>query len=259
MERRERLERMEKELLPLREVRINREKAQADVLRALEHPRDVLLEYMNSETQVEVRDRQQLQALREVYDEDTIRIFETIEKFRKEPELLLAQGIVSNNPTGQLAQDVQLQYLSNQALTEQVQETADTQVHREVERIRTEHEHRQEQEIRRRDVEQRSVRKLELQHRENETSIDESLLEELLNVNRQRINSETHMQEQQVHERTQVEETVTNRVNERSLREQRELDELVGTTVRQQLRGMSEQVYRKLEKRMDTERRRRGM
>jgi hypothetical protein len=67
------------------------------------------------------------------------------------------------------------------------------------------------------------------------------------------------MQEQQVHERTQVEETVTNRVNERSLREQRELDELVGTTVRQQLRGMSEQVYQKLEKRLDTERRRRGM
>jgi hypothetical protein len=213
---------------------------------------------MNTRTSLEAHEQERLQTLRELYDEDTLRIFETIVKYRKEPELLLAQGIVSNDPVGQLERDIQLQYAVEQETVEQMLELHEKEAHHEVEQIRTGHDQRHMQASVRRDVTQREVQRLELLHRENE-AIDEKLLEELRTVNRQQTVRTTQVQEQQVNERTVVEENVINRINEIQLANRQELDELVGSKVRQQLRGMSEQVYQKLEKRMDTERRRRGM
>ena len=205
-----------------------------------------------------MEDQESRSILREIYDEDTIRIFETVERYRREPELLLEKGIVSSDPIGQLQRDIHLQHLIQEQVTEDVSELQASEVHREVERIRTEHANRLEKENLRREVRQRSIEAVELYHKENETSIDEELLEELRTVNRQTMQSRTQVQNV-IEEHHMIEEQITNRVNEMRLNNEQELAELVSRNVRQQLRGMSDQVYQKLEKRMDTERRRRGL
>lgn len=258
IQRQERLHQLEQQIHQHQNIHIDRAKAQADVLRAIEHPQEVLLEYISTQTPTEVEDQESRSILREIYDEDTIRIFETVERYRREPELLLEKGIVSSDPIGQLQRDIHLQHLIQEQVTEDVSELQASEVHREVERIRTEHANRLEKENLRREVRQRSIEAVELYHKENETSIDEELLEELRTVNRQTMQSRTQVQNV-IEEHHMIEEQITNRVNEMRLNNEQELAELVSRNVRQQLRGMSDQVYQKLEKRMDTERRRRGL
>lgn len=240
------------------DVHIDRRRAREDVLRALEQPQEVLLEYLGEQTPAESRVQEQKELLREIYDEDTIRIFETLERYRKEPEKLLMQGIVSADPVGQMERDIQLQHLlTQQTLTQEQEQYAQQTVH-EVEQIRTETNRRLAEDVVRREEEQRRTSRLELLHREQETALDEELLEELRSINRQTTREDVHTNEQH-HERSVVEQTVTNRVNALELHNEEELAEMVSRNIRQQLRGMSDQVYRKLEKRMDSERRRRGI
>lgn len=240
------------------DVHIDRRRAREDVLRALEQPQDVLLEYLNEQTPAESRVQEQKELLRDIYDEDTIRIFETLERYRREPEKLLMQGIVSADPVGQMERDIQLQHLlTQQTLTQEQEQYAQQTVH-EVEQIRTETNRRLAEDVVRREEEQRRTSRLELLHREQETALDEELLEELRTISRQTTREDVHTNEQH-HERSVVEQTVTNRVNALELHNEEELAEMVSRNIRQQLRGMSDQVYRKLEKRMDSERRRRGI
>ena len=240
------------------DVHIDRRRAREDVLRALEQPQEVLLEYLGEQTPAESRVQEQKELLRDIYDEDTIRIFETLERYRKEPEKLLMQGIVSADPVGQMERDIQLQHLlTQQTLTQEQEQYAQQTVH-EVEQIRTETNRRLAEDVVRREEEQRRTSRLELLHREQETALDEELLEELRSINRQTTREDVHTNEQH-HERSVVEQTVTNRVNALELHNEEELAEMVSRNIRQQLRGMSDQVYRKLEKRMDSERRRRGI
>lgn len=240
------------------DVHIDRRRAREDVLRALEQPQDVLLEYLNEQTPAESRVQEQKELLRDIYDEDTIRIFETLERYRREPEKLLMQGIVSADPVGQMERDIQLQHLlTQQTLTQEQEQYAQQTVH-EVEQIRTETNRRLAEDVVRREEEQRRTSRLELLHREQETALDEELLEELRTISRQTTREDVHTNEQH-HERSMVEQTVTNRVNALELHNEEELAEMVSRNIRQQLRGMSDQVYRKLEKRMDSERRRRGI
>lgn len=304
------------------DVHIDRRRAREDVLRALEQPQEVLLEYLSEQTPAESRAQEERELLRDIYDEDTIRIFETLERYRKEPEKLIMQGIVSADPVGQMERDIRLQHLvTQQTLTQeqerrewlrdiydeetirvlepqeryheepekrvmedaalaadmerverdsrlqhlitqqtltQEQERDMQQTVREMERIRTETNRRLAEDVTRREETNRRASRLELLHREQETTFDEELLEELRTISRQTTREELHTNEQH-HERSVVEQTVTNRVNALELHNEEELAEMVSRNIRQQMRGMSDQVYRKLEKRMDSERRRRGI
>ena len=64
---------------------------------------------------------------------------------------------------------------------------------------------------------------------------------------------------QQTIERNTTQEVINHRVNEFQTRQNEELVRLIDEKVQRQLGDISEQVYGKLEKRMDTERRRRGL
>lgn len=240
------------------DVHIDRGRAREDVLRALEQPQEVLLEYLNEQPPEGSRVQEQKELLRQIYDEDTIRIFETLERYRKEPEKLIMQGIVSADPLGQMERDIQLQHLITQQTFQQEQEHFEQETVHEVDQLRMETSRRLAEDVVRHEESRRRTSRLELLHREQEHVLDEELLEELRTVSRQTTREELHTNEQH-HERSVVEQTVTNRVNALELHNEEELAEMVSRNIRQQLRGMSDQVYRKLEKRMDSERRRRGI
>ena len=53
--------------------------------------------------------------------------------------------------------------------------------------------------------------------------------------------------------------TVTNRVNNIELQQNDELTNIIANNVQNQLNSITEKVYKKLEKRMDSEKRRRGL
>lgn len=254
----ERVQQLSQQFQSHTDVHIDRRRAREDVLRALEQPQEVLLEYLNEQTPAESRAQEQRELLRDIYDEDTIRIFETLERYRREPEKLLMQGIVSSDPVGQMERDIRLQHLIMQQTTAQEQEHYEQQTVHELERLRTQTDRRLAEDVVRRETENRRTSRLELLHREQETALDEELLESLRTASRQTTREEVHTGEQH-NERSVVEQTVTNRVNALELHNEEELAEMVSRNIRQQLRGMSDQVYRKLEKRMDSERRRRGI
>lgn len=254
----ERVQQLSQQFQSHTDVHIDRRRAREDVLRALEQPQEVLLEYLNEQTPAESRAQEQRELLRDIYDEDTIRIFETLERYRREPEKLLMQGIVSADPVGQMERDIRLQHLITQQMTAQEQEHYEQQTVHALERLRTQTDRRLAEDVVRRETENRRTSRLELLHREQETTLDEEVLESLRTVSRQTTREEVHTGEQH-NERSVVEQTVTNRVNALELHNEEELAEMVSRNIRQQLRGMSDQVYRKLEKRMDSERRRRGI
>ena len=64
---------------------------------------------------------------------------------------------------------------------------------------------------------------------------------------------------EQVSERNTTQEIINSRINEFQVNQNEELARLISEKVQRQLGNLSEQVYGKLEKRMDTERRRRGL
>lgn len=239
-------------------LRIDRERAMGDVLRAMDHPKEVLLEYMNTETAVETKLKEQHEKLREVFDEETLRIFETLARYRRQPEALLERGVVLRDPLGQLARDIRAEYVTREETETLVHEQEMRREEQNATEIRTHIRRERAQEASVLSDTSRSEERLTLLHRIQETGIDEELLEELLLSSRQ-TSRQTSEQQEIFNEHNVVEQTVTNRVNELRLADNEELEEILGRRVKQQLRGMSEQVYRKLEQRMDAERRRRGI
>lgn len=238
-------------------LRIDREKAREDVMRAMQEPGEVLTEYLAMPTALEAELAEARETLREIYDEETLRIFETLAAYRRQPEVLLEQGVVVRDGFGQLMRDARMEHLTEEVLREELSEEHREETVRELSQIRFQTK-REALRDKTREERTRELHTLELLHKEQETAIDEELLEELRNVSRHTL-QEREQHQEIVNERNISEQTVTNRVNELRLGENEQMEEMLGRKVRQQLRGMSEEVYRKLEKRMDAERRRRGI
>lgn len=100
---------------------------------------------------------------------------------------------------------------------------------------------------------------MELFHKQNETAINEEILEELENRNRRTTQSETRTNVEQVQEKNQVTQIVTNKVNELRVEQDQQIERMVSQNVKQQLDHLSKEVFNKIERRMDSERRRRGI
>lgn len=238
--------------------KINREAARRDTLRALSTPREVLLHYLESTTREEERETVSRERLTRVFGEETVKIFETLEKYQKTPELVVASGEVISDAAGMLLRDIQLEsresrqeliHETREELQEAVHENRTTQVLREVlpEQIRQLHRQTRTE-----------VERVELLHRQNETTLEEEVLEEIRGLQRT-TRVENRQVTERVAERNLTQEIVNSRVNELQTRQNEEITRLINEKVQRQLGDISEQVYGKLEKRMDAERRRRGL
>ena len=95
-------------------------------------------------------------------------------------------------------------------------------------------------------------------HGTSENVFEEEMLEEIRGMHRASKVVNEHTTEHVV-EKNIFNETVNSRVNEFQVKQNEEIARLISSTVQQELGNLSEQVYGKLEKRMDTERRRRGL
>ena len=238
--------------------RINRTKAREDALRAISSPEEVLLTYMESETSQIQRERIEKENLVRVFGEDTIKIFETLEKYQKTPRLMTESGVVMPNATDMLLRDIRAQEARTEKeiiheTKEMTQETIHEQETRQLLR-----EYLPEHVTQLRQETQKRLDRVELVHKKQEDSLEEEVLEQLRQMQRT-----THVDnvqtKEQVIERNTTQEIINSRINEFQVNQNEELARLISEKVQRQLGNLSEQVYGKLEKRMDTERRRRGL
>ena len=100
-------------------------------------------------------------------------------------------------------------------------------------------------------------RRVDIIHKTEEQLVTEELLETIQNHQRN-IRKEEHREETMLH-RDQINETmVQNTINRTQMNQIENIDELVQQTVRKQMNHISDQVYGKIEKKLATERKRRG-
>ena len=171
---------------------------------------------------------------------------------------MTASGQVVPDAAGMLIRDINLQnqekqmelvHNTQELLAETVHETQTTQVL---------HEYLPQQVKQIRRETQANVSRIELLHRQEETTLEEEMLEEIRGLHRNtRVQNEQITE--QVIESSTTQEIINNRVTEFQARQNEELARIISDKVQHQLGDLSEQVYGKLEKRMDTERRRRGL
>ncbi len=100
---------------------------------------------------------------------------------------------------------------------------------------------------------------VELFHRQSEQTLSEERMRELM----QTLTKDRQVQNAAVRETVNVEERVTgivrSKVNEMKRKQDEEIARMISQNVKRQLDTLSEKVYGKLERRMDAERRRRGL
>lgn len=102
-------------------------------------------------------------------------------------------------------------------------------------------------------------RNVELFHRRTEQTISEETLQELMQTARKDKLIQRADIRETVNEAQQVTEIVQSKVNEMKDRQDEEIARMISLNVKTQLDTLSEKVYGKLERRMDAERRRRGL
>lgn len=242
---------------PGKAERINRAKAMEDALRVLSEPEEVLMTYLDRETIVEQTKLAEREHLKQVFGEDTIRIFETLEKYQKSPKYQNGMGFPGQSEA-MLMKDIRLEeQVHRTELIHKIQEEEQETIH-EIETTQLFKTYMPEQIKQVRKETQKQMERIELVHKQEETSIEEEVLEEIRGLHKT-TRIENEQTTQQVIEKNASQEIVNTRINEFQTRQNEELVRMMTDKVQNQIGSISEQIYRKLEKRMDTERRRRGL
>lgn len=238
-------------------LRINRSKAREDALRMISEPEAVLMNYLESETRVEQQETIQKQQLTQIFGEETIRIFETLEKYQKSPQYTGVTGLPGQGEA-RLMQDILLheQELQTQ-LVHRTQELTRETIH-EVENNQLLREYLPENIRQTRQEMQRRIERVEMVYKQEENVLEEEMLEEIRGLH-QTTRVQKEQVSEQIVEKNISHEVINTRINELQTRQNEELVQMITDKMQRQLGSISEQVYGKLEKRMDTERRRRGL
>lgn len=237
--------------------KINREKAKEDALRALSEPKEVLLTYLESKTNIEKQQEIERERLIQVFGEDTVKIFETLEKYQKQPQ---QAGMINQFGQGEakLLQDIRLNEQEAQTQMTHLTQTVTQNAIHEIETNQLFREYMPEQVRQVKKETQRRIDRVEMVHRQEENILEEEMLEEIRGLHHTTRVEKEHTTEQII-ERNTTQEIMNSRVNEFQTQQNEELVRMITDKMQRQLGSISEQVYSKLEKRMDTERRRRGL
>ena len=239
-------------------IHINRAKTMADAMRALENPDEVKLEYMNVQNNIDNTKEETVTSQQKI-DKNILNIFEQIAKYQKNPSAPHPDITTASAALASLMKDTKKTAMPQEQLIERnITDKTEQLIHD----VRQQEIRQQLEKIINVEVPEisyiRQPQNVELLHKVAEAGIDEEVLEELRSVNRNiDRKSETHTDE--VTESENITRTVTNRVNNLELRRSDELTQIIAENVHSQLNNLTDKVYRKLEKRMDNEKRRRGL
>lgn len=224
-------------------------------LMGLEHPNE-LMEQLKAEGAEQQQAKQsQLAQVLNILPEQTRAVYETVREYLEAPMELRRKMTGVSDDMGILIRDIhqaelvqkqsQLVHKQQEQLHEQTKEVID----RWNEKTPVEPQKKQVYEDRRTDV--------TLVHRSQEQQMDEEFVQQMIEQNN-KVNRTVHKQNETVTNYDTTERTYTN-VNTQQIVEQTEnVNELVRQGVQRELGALSEKIYHKLEKRLESEKRRRG-
>ena len=240
-------------------LQINRDRAIKEAKKALQNPEQMVLEYMNTQNAVEQVEIERRHQLEKVIDKETLKIFEQIEQYHRDPGSV-AEYIVANDAA--MASFVRDTSVSRAAEERAIEEHIMMQTDKKIQNTRHQEIRQQIDRVIKREIpviqEISSPQNIELYHKVAESNLSEEMLEEIKNVNRT-FSKNVEKYTEQIEESTDVHRIVTNHVNHIQLQQNEELSTMIANNVKEQVGNLTEQVYRKLEKRMDSEKRRRGL
>ncbi len=259
LERLERFREMQKELAPGpgRRPAAQRD-MRRDSLKALQDPQGLLREYEEERRRAAQEEQGRAQKLMELLPVQTRRVYERLEEYLGAQRDGAPQGPQAQGAVRMLLRDIrQAQTVHRE--TEQtreeelrrIQESSETVLERwgeaassEAEAVRT---LRQEQEKSR----------IALFHKSTQQQIDQEMLESLMEQNRT-TQGKRLVDHEEVQDRQTVSRTVHQQTQQVVNRETEDITEMIQKGVRQQMGELSEQIYSRLEKRLQNEKKRRG-
>lgn len=240
-------------------LQINRDRAIKEAKKALQNPEQMVLEYMNTQNAVEQVEIERRHQLEKVINKETLKIFEQIEQYHRDPGSV-SEYIVANDAA--MASFVRDTSVSRAAEERAMEEHIMIQTDKKIQNTRNQEIRQQIDRVIKREIpviqEISSPQNIELYHKVAESNLSEEVLEEIKNVNRT-FSKNVEKYTEQIEESTDVHRIVTNHVNHIQLQQNEELSTMIANNVKEQVGNLTEQVYRKLEKRMDSEKRRRGL
>ena len=216
----------------VRNVEINRERAQKDALKALESPQEVVMEYLKSDagSAGENINSQIDAAVYNLFTEETKAIFNQYVQ-QKKGEMTLPV-MPSDTEKKQAQENLKLQHFMQQAELENS-------------RVHTPSRH----------VTDRK-QNVDFVHKVEEQIITEELINTIRSQSIDNHREETI--ERNVMNISTTERQINEAVNNIRVTKQENIEELVQLNVKKQLNQISDQVYGKIEKKLQTERKRRG-
>lgn len=229
-----------------------------DSLKALQDPESLLEEYEKEAKEQSIQEQKQTRQMMELLPEQTRRAYEKLEQY------LSASGQGAKGQTGAanhvetLLRDIQTAGLTHKT-TEQtetkelsrIQETSETILEKWKE---TKGSAAGEPETVQRE---QSETKVSLIHKSVAHQMDQELLEQLMEQTRQ-TKEKTVVSMQETREQELVKKTVHQQTRQEISRESEDLTELIQRGLQRQIGVLSDQIYTKLEKRLQNEKKRRG-
>ena len=224
-------------------------------LMALEHPTE-LLEQLHEEGQRQQLEKEEkLTQVMKLLPEQTREVYETVREYLAAPMELRREMTGVSDDMGMLIRDIheaevvreqtELVHKQQEQLHEQTREVID----RWKEQTTVEPQSKQVYEDRRTDV--------TLVHRSQEQQVDEELIQQMLEQNRTLSNT-VRTQSETITNYDKTERTYNSVNTQQVIEQQEDVTELVRQGVQRELGALSEKIYHKLEKRLETEKRRRG-
>ena len=231
------------------------EQMRRESLMALEHPTE-LLEQLHEEGQRQQLEKEEkLTQVMKLLPEQTREVYETVREYLAAPMELRREMTGVSDDMGMLIRDIheaevvreqtELVHKQQEQLHEQTREVID----RWKEQTTVEPQSKQVYEDRRTDV--------TLVHRSQEQQVDEELIQQMLEQNRTLSNT-VRTQSETITNYDKTERTYNSVNTQQVIEQQEDVTELVRQGVQRELGALSEKIYHKLEKRLESEKRRRG-
>jgi len=230
------------------------ERIRRESLKALANPERLLEEYRQETKRLERRREEKLREIVRLLPEQTRRLYEQLRDYEERPEFYRASGQVSENNLGLLLHDIQQVEQENRKETRisteetrQLLDVSDSVLERWNERAAPGPEVRRKTE--RNDI--------TMVHKSVENQLNEEVLEQLMEQNRL-LNGKAKVTSQVQEERQETNTTVYQQSRQTLVKESQDITELVQRGIQRQVGAISEQVYKKLERRLQNEKKRRG-
>lgn len=216
----------------IKERKPDARKARQDALRALEQPNEVLTEFFAAEAKhpIEESQKQLGTQMYTLFSEETKEIYRQFLQQNQTEQTTFLQQIMAQPEENVLRQEVgaELQKQQRKRRTELRENAGETQ-----------------------------FRRVDIVHKAEEQLLSEEMME-TIRMEQQRVRKEEHTQESTLEQNKIHQTEIQNAISHTQVNRLENIDELVQQTVRKQLNHLSDQVYGKIEKKLVTERKRRG-